>query len=87
MRKLLSKNEKKESMMKNEELWCFGKNTENLDKELNRPVHEKVVISDKSCSFYSIQTLTNLKYLVSSMIMFHCQRNNALSLEQEIVSI
>ena len=36
----------------------------NLDDELNKPVHENLLISDKSCLFYNIQTLTKLKYFM-----------------------
>ena len=49
-------------------------------------VGEKLFTSEKSCLFYSILTLTKLKYFMSYTIKSHCQQGDVLRVEQDIVS-
>ena len=63
------------------------KRLKNLDDELtDLSIIEKLLISEKSCLFYSVLTLTKLKYFMSYTIRLHYKRRHALSIEQGIVS-
>lgn len=70
----------------NNEAKMLQQNNLNLDNDLDRPVHEKPLISDKSCLFYRVLTLTKLKYFVCYMISFHCQQGDVLIVKQDIIS-
>ena len=58
----------------------------NLDDKLNRPVHEKLLILEKSRFFHTlILTSTKIKYCILCMIKLHYELRDVLKMEQEIV--